>query len=796
MSTETRIRALTLAETAVWRPRLFDLSKPRDREAVQELLDRGEIQRAHDMIGDQLAELVAVRSPSKRMTTGELQEAVADFLGGRSAFEYGTWVYYPWSRALVHVLPEGEYRELRSSRNRYKISRGEHDQLISAKIGVVGLSVGLASAVTLLMESVGGEYRLADFDQLALSNMNRLRTASHHIGVNKCVIAAREMTEIDPYTKVKIFERGLNEENVEDFLAGGGPLDLVVEECDDLFMKLFVRERARARKIPVIMETNERGMLDIERFDLEPDRRLLHGLVEDVRAAEVKGLSTPEKAPFVLRIIGMNTMSDRMQASLLEVGRTITSWPQLASGVMLGGALTTHAARKILLGQSKESGRYFADLDTLVRDGAAAPLQVDRSIDEVLQRRQAPLQIPPLARSSFGPAISANDIRTLVSYATLAPSAGNAQPWRVIARGSTLRFTIDQSRGWQFLDYKRSATHVAFGAAVENLSLAAAAMGLRADVYMFPDPGDPGVVCEVDLSPVEGASTPPLAPHIARRVTNRRRSRRVPLSEVALYDLSAAAEEAGARLLLLTEPAALDEIAALIGASERLMYMSEIMHRDTARELRWTQSEVEGTRHGVDVATLELSPPEVAAFRVAMSWPGMAALRSVGAGRGLGDGSKRSIDVSSAVGVVVGEGTSPEAYFSGGRALERVWLTATAHELALHPISGMIYLFARLEQGRGEGFSESEIETIRGLRERYLKLFQIEPGREAEVLLFRLSVADPPRIRSLRLPVEEVLSFEEAAPWARRKVSLNKPSMKPSKKTRLAERWGRRRSLV
>ncbi|HLM72845.1 MAG TPA: Rv1355c family protein, partial [Polyangiaceae bacterium] len=373
-----------------YRPRLFDAASPDDRAALEQLIARGEVVFASDAIADQLRELMAVRTPNKRMTRAELDAKAAAYLGDRPAVEYGTWVYYPWSRALIHVLPRDEYRELRTSRNRYKISPSEQARLGAARIGVVGLSVGLASAITLVLESIGRELRLADFDELALSNMNRLRSSAQNIGVNKAVIAAREIAEIDPYLEIRVFERGLTEENLEAFLTDGGKLDLVVEECDDLFMKIFVREGARRLGIPVIMETNERGMLDVERFDIEPDRPLLHGLLDNVRSAEVKGLTTREKAPYVLRIIGIDTISLRMRTSLMEIEQSVSSWPQLASGVSLGGASTTTAARKILLDQFRSSGRFFVDLDSMVSDGAEIALSPDRSLDEILSRKATP----------------------------------------------------------------------------------------------------------------------------------------------------------------------------------------------------------------------------------------------------------------------------------------------------------------------------------------------------------------------------------------------------------------------
>jgi len=74
--------------------------------------------------------------------------------------------------------------------------------------------------------------------------------------VNKAVVAARRIAEIDPYLRVVVEPTGIRPENLGEFLDG---LDLVIEECDSLDMKFLVREAARDRQIPVIMETSDRA---------------------------------------------------------------------------------------------------------------------------------------------------------------------------------------------------------------------------------------------------------------------------------------------------------------------------------------------------------------------------------------------------------------------------------------------------------------------------------------------------------------------------------------------------------
>jgi ribosomal protein S18 acetylase RimI-like enzyme len=49
------------------------------------------------------------------------------------------------------------------------------------------------------------------------------------------------------------------------------------------------------------MDTSDRGLLDIERFDLEPERPIFHGLIGDVDPARLRGLPSKEKVESFLR---------------------------------------------------------------------------------------------------------------------------------------------------------------------------------------------------------------------------------------------------------------------------------------------------------------------------------------------------------------------------------------------------------------------------------------------------------------------------------------------------------------
>lgn len=347
-----------------FRPLLFDLSNPERCVALRKLRASGEVREVHDHIDAQLEEFVRCLAPGEQWDRGKLADAIARATDGAPRDTYGTWVFYPWSGRLVHVLPKDAYRLVRTDRNRGKITRAQQRDLLTRTIAVIGLSVGAAAAMACAAEGVGGSFLLADLDQLSLSNLNRLRAGVHELGIDKTVLCARAMAELDPYLHVEIYRQGLDDTSLEAFTAQHP--DLLIEECDTPWAKVAARELARARRIPVLMEANDRGLLDIERFDLEPDRPLFHGRIGTTTANDLRHLGREALRAFMVRAVGAERLSPAMAKALPEVGRTLSSWPQLASGVLLGGALVTDTARRILLGERVASGSHSLDLSALI----------------------------------------------------------------------------------------------------------------------------------------------------------------------------------------------------------------------------------------------------------------------------------------------------------------------------------------------------------------------------------------------------------------------------------------------
>lgn len=142
----------------------------------------------------------------------------------------------------------------------------------------------------------------------------------------------------------------------------------------------------------------------------------------------------------------------------------------------------------------------------------------------------------PRDAADEGIAVAEPQLERLVTAACLAPSGGNAQPWRWVWRNRSLWLFIDRRHSRALLDFRSLASIAALGAASENLVLAAHAEGLGVHVSPFPLPAEPSCVARFRFCLHGGPRDEPntadhLVSVIGARVTNRHRETRASLPE-------------------------------------------------------------------------------------------------------------------------------------------------------------------------------------------------------------------------------------------------------------------------
>ncbi|MEJ7766703.1 MAG: Rv1355c family protein [Chitinophagaceae bacterium] len=742
-------------------PLFFRMHNSLDKAAMQYLIKHEPALIIRDEMEGQLRELIKSNNPSVKIKMEAYPALLQQHLNGRAMNEYGVWIYYPWNKCLVHLLDEEEFIEVRTNRNRYKITRNEQNILLGKKIGIIGLSVGQSIALTLAMERTCGELRLADFDTVELSNLNRIRTGLHNLGLKKTVIAAREICEIDPYLRVKTFNNGLASDNIDEFFMAGGKLDLLVEVCDGLDIKIISRFKARELQVPVVMDTNDRGMLDVERYDLEPDRPILHGLAGDLDPSKITNLTNEEKIPYIVKMIGAETISTRLKASMLEVEQSINTWPQLASSVTLGGAITTDVCRNIFLDQFHDSGRYYIDTESILKDKSQQQVIPESNTygEPALLTLTDLEEIASKYISHPVPAgLENNELQQLVEAACLAPSGGNAQPWKFLYKNNSLYIFHDAHYSHSLLDHKNLGSYVAFGAMLENIEIKAASIGLAAIPVIFPVDSEKRLIAVVNFdNKITETTYDYLAPVIGTRMTNRNTSVRTSLK----------ADDAGALRLIASTVAeaslsfydsveCLNEFAEILTNTERLRFLHPRGHYDTfVKELRFTKEEVTATSDGLDVNTLNVKPSDIAALGIAKDPAAISFLHQMHKGSGFKKITRENILTASAIGVVSMNGHDALHFLQGGRAVERVWLEANYRAIALQPISQIVFMTELAMEKDNKEFNCYEQEEMASIRQRFKIITGLADNRYP-VFVFRLCYAQVPAVRSLRRPLTDV----------------------------------------
>lgn len=643
--------------------------------------------------------------------------------------EPGRWVYYPWRRTVVSVLGPRGFRALRLDRNRNNITSDEQNTLAALSIGVAGLSVGHIIAHTLATQGLCGRLHLADFDDLELSNLNRVPATVFDLGVNKAVIAARRIAEIDPYLPVKVFDAGLTADTLDEFVEG---LDIVVEECDSLEMKAVLRIAARDRHLPVLMATSDRGIVDVERFDQEPQRPILHGLLGQLDIGLLPGMSNRDKIPHILRHLEAERLSPRTAASLIEIDRSLSTWPQLASDVGIGASAVAEAVRRIGLNEELRSGRVRIDIGWALNQIHEPDMGQH---DTATPSPEPPQSLSPQMGGLLG---------DLAAAAMRAPSGGNVQPWRIAARPDAVIISI-ATEFTATMDVEYRASAVAVGAALLNARIAAATHNALGPVTISHDTPDTPLQATLRIGVGTDTALGALYETMMARVTNRHHGTAKPLDIDTITALTAAAEAQQGRLHLITTKDELSRAADILAAADRIRFLTPHLHTEMIGELRWPGDPDPDA--GIDVRSLEFDAGDMAVLGVLRRPDVMAHLAEWKAGSALGDDMRDRVLASSALAIVTVHGHTLTDYAHGGAAVEAVWIAAQQRGWGVQPVSP-VFLYAHTAAEMA-ALSKPFTDELSQLQSDFNALVQVD-AEDSVALVLRLAITPPPSVPSRR----------------------------------------------
>ena len=265
--------------------------------------------------------------------------------------------------------------------------------------------------------------------------------------------------------------------------------------------------------------------------------------------------------------------------------------------------------------------------------------------------------------------------RDALSWALLAPSPHNLQPWQAELVGvDGLRIWRDPARALPQTDPEGRQIFVGIGGFLELMVMAAAETGQGVELALFPD-GEDGPVAEAVFRP--GAGSPdPLFHHAPARRSCKAPYRDTPVPADLAARLSGLAR-------LHTDPPTVAALRALT---------REAVEIEMQTPRTWRES-VELTRVGR--AAIEANPDGIALGGVMLETLGLFGMLSQEAQadpasstfRATRDRYHAMLEATPAYAVVATAGNSRADQIAAGRQWLRLNLATTALGLALHPVS-------------------------------------------------------------------------------------------------------------
>ena len=705
--------------------------------------------------------------------------------------------------ALLESLALGspeQYKDAAFGRNLGLLSYAAQQQLDASCVAIAGMGgVGGVHLMTLARTGIG-RFHVADMDAFSVVNVNRQFGATiDSFGKPKLSHMVAQARGVNPYLDIMEFPEGIHAQNIDAFLKG---VDIVVDGID--FFAFNARHllfnRALELGIPVVTagpigfstalltflpeSMNHRrkrswlpgsgAMTFDEYFHIAPDmpqvKKYLHFAM---------GLSP---RPTHLGYL------DRHFVDLHE-----KRGPSLHIACQLCAALTATEVVRILTRQGPVRAvpmytQFDPNTATLRKGtllfGNKNPLQklkIQFAEKFLLARSgREGLEVPdtPAVVSSRKP-VTEEAVAYVVRAGVQAPSGDNVQPWwvtRVKRPYSTsiagldvhMRPELDTS----FFNVRQMASILSCGAVVENMRIAASAIGL-------------GPVVEwktAGLQKLEKQEKLPPAVHVARlnfepdgfereevlhdalwrRCTNRQMYAKTPVPaevwqrlETEVRRLATQKEGESVReqpadnaellqreiksaplqLDWVTGKDALRQLGKAVALADNIRVERQDLHEYFMSMVRF--SKLENKETGLPLRNLCAGGAGDIFLRLTKPWRVMATMNAVGIGRLIPMHSIKAMVHSGGAGLLSLKRADARSVLTGGQALERLWIMLEHMGFAMQPMTA-ITLFKVRELLEGDGaFYEKHREYMQQAWGDVEKLFPDSKGR-IPLMLFRV----------------------------------------------------------
>ena len=286
-----------------------------------------------------------------------------------------------------------------------------------------------------------------------------------------------------------------------------------------------------------------------------------------------------------------------------------------------------------------------------------------------------PLTTPRPARidASAYPECTPELLAEAVSYAIMAPSSHNAQPWAFNLRWNGLEITLDRSRVLPVADPAAREMIISCGAALQNLKIALRHFGFAAKVDILPHASAPDVLARIEVGGqrIRSRLNDMLFSAISERHTNRASFLPEPVPLRLIAAMRSAAELEGSWFYQTTDPRFRPMVADFIARADHVQWINRKFRDEHASWMRPNEGPVS-----------DGLPGRVFGFSDVVARLAPAVVRRIPFGSAQAKHDRAAALESPLLAALGTHGDTPRDWMAAGQALQLVLLVAAAHGIS------------------------------------------------------------------------------------------------------------------
>jgi len=343
----------------------------------------------------------------------------------------------------------------------------------------------------------------------------------------------------------------------------------------------------------------------------------------------------------------------------------------------------------------------------------------------------------------------------LIRKAALAPSADNMQPWEFRKRNDTIEVYHAVSRTLPN-DVMNMFTWISIGAAIQNIVIAASEYDLDACVNYASSNEKLNPIAIISFN--KGKEKLSLAEYINLRSTNRKPFTNAQIAADVIETLNQLVQSFNANIHWTTSATDFGRLAYMDAHSSYIRLEHKPLHDELFSILRFTSKDIEKTCFGLTFESLGVPKYAVLFAKLLKYWSVNQIVSNMGIGRLVAKQLSDKLKATGGICLITATGQNNVSYMEAGRAMEQIWLTATAVGLSVQPY-GVLPQYLTKIKVEPETFLPKYITAL----EKHIKPFyEIFPQAASEfpAIVLRVGYADKQSARSdIRLGINQIIKI-------------------------------------